>query len=138
MLKPKHALGAWKGYAAVKNTVGAIAHPVTWVRDQIRDMIISAAVKIAVAIVGEKVANIAKEKIGDVAKDIDFSVPIPEKLRKSFIEDGETDKILVGLANDAMAMPLAMLGFKVGEIKAERNEDSSELKFRLKLQVSKA
>ncbi len=137
MLKPKHAVTAWKGYSMVKGTVEVVTKPLTWIRGKIRDVVISAAVKMAVFLVGEKLANSAVGKVSEISKDVEFSIPVPEKLRKSILEEGDMDKIITDLANDAMCAPLALIGCKVGELQAKRNEDASKIDFFLKFQLEK-
>lgn len=60
-------------------------------------------------------------------RTVRFSVPVPRSLHKNFNEDDKPLKLLHAVANDAMAAPLALIGYRIGVLDLAWNQQEGRI-----------
>lgn len=114
-------------YKGVRSIVVPILHPVRWVRKKVFTGLLKVFIVVAMRALNEnQKASIRKSATG-LKRTVRFSVPVPRSLHKNFSEDDRPLKLFHAVANDAMAVPLALIGYRIGELDLAWNQQTGRI-----------
>ena len=125
--------GTYKGARAIVTTV---VHPIRWVRRKIWSKLLRIFLSIALSAVKDDQKAALLNKASGLRKVVRFSVPVPASLHKNFAEDDRPLKLLHTMANDAMALPLALIGYRVGMLELDWDAQAGEIRALLEVGIS--
>ena len=128
---------AFKVYSVGRSTVAIVTKPGRWVRDQVVSLLKSLIVKAFMAAAGRFLSTSTTGAIQDASKSFKFSVTVPSAARKLF-DDPEILPIVESVANDALAAPLALAGYRIGTLSATHDLAQNLLSFDLEMKLAKA
>lgn len=116
-MKAFSAAGAlFSAYSSTRSAIQAVTHPIAWVRDKLKEMVIDTMVNLALGAFKEEQKKTILDKVANHQKRVSFSVPVPSILQGVLGDDPAALKLLHEMANDALAAPLAALGYRVGQL----------------------
>lgn len=105
------------GHAVYKGARGIIVpllHPVRWARKKIFTALLKVFIAVAMRALNEDQKASIRNRATGLRRTVRFSVPVPRSLHKNFNEDDNPLKLFHAVANDAMAVPLALIGYRIG------------------------
>lgn len=123
-------------YKGARKIVTTVVHPIRWVRRKIWSRLIRIFLSVALSAVRDDQKAVLVEKASGLRKVVRFSVPIPKGLHKNFTEDDRPLKLLHEMANDAMALPLALIGYRLGMLQLSWDAEAGQVRAQLELGIS--
>lgn len=123
-------------YKGARKIVTTVVHPIRWVRRKIWSRLIRIFIGIALSAVRDDQKAVLVEKASGLRKIVRFSVPVPKALHKNFSEDDRPLKLLHEMGNDAMALPLALIGYRLGMLQLSWDADAGQVRALLELGIS--
>lgn len=123
-------------YKGARKIVTTVVHPIRWVRRKIWSRLIRIFLSIALSAVRDDQKAVLIEKASGMRKVVRFAVPIPKRLHKNFSEDDRPLKLLHEMANDAMALPLALIGYRLGMLQLSWDAQAGQVRALLELGIS--
>ena len=128
------AIGAtYTAYTTARDVVQAVTHPITWVRDKIKELLIEAIVDLALAALSDDIKQSVRDKVANHQKTVDFALPVPALLHSTLDTDSRGLTLLHEMANDALAAPLALLGYRVGSLDLAWDAEAKAVQARLEV-----
>lgn len=117
------AKGTLKAYSATKAVVATVAHPIQSAKNAIVDAAVSVIVKTLTATLGPVLAEkfVDKANIVDKSVPLNLSLSLPEKVASKV--DEQTLQLIQEAANEAMAGPLELLGYRLGSLELRLDEE---------------
>lgn len=123
-------------YKGARKIVTTVVHPIRWVRRKIWSRLLRIFLSIALSAVRDDQKAVLVEKASGLRKVVRFSVPIPKGLHKNFAEDDRPLKLLHEMANDAMALPLALIGYRLGMLQLSWDGEAGQVRALLELGIA--
>ncbi len=132
----KVAQTGWSAYQSVKSGVTAVTRPVQWLKDKLVGLLVSALLAAFKATLGPALAQTAVERLNLVGKTLTktFDVPVPSAA-KDYLTDPQALQLVKDIANEALASPLELLGYRAGRVDAQYLADEDKLRLTLELGV---
>lgn len=130
----KAAQTGWSAYQTVKSGVTAVTKPVQWLKDKLVGLLVSALLAAFKATLGPALAQMAVERLNLVGKTFTkaFEVPVPAAAR-DHLADPLALQLVKDIANEALAGPLELLGYRAGRVDVEYLTDAGRLRLTLEL-----
>ena len=112
---------------AAKETACAVLHPVQWLKDKLVEALALALLAALKATVGPELAAKAIDRLSLEGKTLpcSLSVPVPERVRQYLDADGLL--LAQDVANEALAGPLELLGYRLGRLQVAFIEETGKL-----------
>jgi hypothetical protein len=130
-------LGAtYTAYSSVRSTVQVVTHPVSWVRDQIKEYLIEKVVDLALFALKDEHKQKVRDTVANHQKTVTFTIPAPSVLHDTLAADTKALPMLHELANDALAAPLALLGYRLGKLHLAWDEEEKGVRATLEVGLS--
>lgn len=123
-------------YSTARQTAAVVTHPITWVRDQIKTRLVGAVVELALSTLSDDTKRAVTDKVTNHKKTVSFAIPVPSVLHSTFASSDTPLKLLHQLANDALAAPLALLGYRVGTLGLAWDAEALTVRSTLELGIS--
>lgn len=123
-------------YKGARKIVTTVVHPIRWVRRKIWSRLVRIFLSVALSAVRDDQKAVLVEKASGLRKIVRFSVPIPKALHRNFSEDDRPLKLLHEMANDAMALPLALIGYRLGMLQVSWDAEAGQVRAVLELGIS--
>lgn len=114
-------------YKGARRIIVPVLHPVRWVRKQIFTGLLKVFIAVAMRALNDDQKATLKERATGLKRVVRFSVPVPRSLHKNFNEDDKPLKLLHAVANDAMAVPLALIGYRIGVLDLAWNREAGRI-----------
>lgn len=125
----------YSAYKGVKAGIDAVCHPLQWAKDQLVGGLKGVLLATLAKTFGESAARAAVEKLDLEGKTypLKVSVPLHEKLQK-VVSNPEHVSFVQEVVNDALAIPLQALGYRLAEVDFNCTEGALNLELQLGLQ----
>lgn len=114
-------------YKGARSIIVPVLHPVRWVRKKIFTGLLKVFIAIAMRALNDEQKASIRDRATGLKRVVRFSVPVPRSLHKNFNEDDKPLKLLHTVANDAMAVPLALIGYRIGTLDLAWNQETGRI-----------
>lgn len=114
-------------YKGARSVIVPVLHPVRWVRKKIFTGLLKVFIAIAMRALNDEQKASIRDRATGLKRVVRFSVPVPRSLHKNFIGDDKPLKLLHTVANDAMAVPLALIGYRIGTLDLAWNQETGRI-----------
>ena len=121
------AKAGWSAFSTAKDAVNAVTSPVRFVKDKALEFVALALLSALKTTVGPKLAQMALDRLNLVGKTIPLSVPVrvPATVAKRL--DADMLALAQNVANEALAGPLELLGYRLGRLSVALDADTRML-----------
>lgn len=112
---------------AVKEAAALALHPVQWLKDKLIETVAAALLESLTRTVGPELARHALDKlsVADRTFPYELEVPVPEKAQS--LLDGDGLQVAQDVANEVLAGPLELLGYRLAKVAVRFDQDQSRL-----------
>lgn len=114
-------------YKSARSFIVPVLHPVRWARKKIFTGLLKVFIAVAMRALNDEQKASIRDRATGLKRTVRFSVPVPRALHKNFNEDDKPLKLFHAVANDAMALPLALIGYRVGVLDLAWNKETGRI-----------
>lgn len=114
-------------YKGARGIIIPLLHPVRWARKKIFTGLLKVFIAVAMRALNEDQKASIRGRATGLKRTVRFSVPVPKSLHKNFNEDDKPLKLFHTVANDAMAVPLALIGYRIGVLDLAWNQETGRI-----------
>jgi len=114
-------------YKGARSVIFPVLHPVRWVRKKVFTGLLTLFIAVAMRALNDDQKASIKNRATGLKRTVRFSVPVPKSLHKNFSEDDKPLKLFHAVANDAMAVPLALIGYRIGVLDLAWNQEAGRI-----------
>lgn len=114
-------------YKGARSIIVPVLHPVRWVRKKVFTGLLKMFIALAMRALNDDQKASIRDRATVLKRTVRFSVPVPRSLHKNFNEDDKPLKLLHAVANDAMAVPLALIGYRIGVLDLAWNQEAGRI-----------
>lgn len=114
-------------YKGARSIIVPVLHPIRWVRKKIFTGLLKVFIAVAMRALNDDQKASIRGRATGLKRTVRFSVPVPRPLYKNFNEDDKPLKLFHAVANDAMALPLSLIGYRIGVLDLAWNRETGRI-----------
>lgn len=123
-------------YKGARGIIVPLLHPVRWARKKIFTALLKVFIAVAMRALNDDQKASLRNRATGMKRTVRFSVPVPKSLHKNFNEDDKPLKLFHAVANDAMAVPLALIGYRIGVLDLAWNQETGRIEAMLEAGIA--
>ena len=125
------AKGGLTAIRTAKEAAGAVLHPVQWAKEKLIGTLAGLLLEALKATVGPKLAQSTLDRLSLEGKTLPFTLNVTVPAAARTYLEGEGLALAEEIANETLAGPLELLGYRLGTLRAHFDAMTGELRLEL-------